>query len=158
MNTRPEQRLRAPDFPDRPMHSFPEVLEVLGSRVGQSPFGLGPDELIGVELWSVGRERVDVEARMPLDKDADEGTAMDRTAVPQQNDVTSQVSEQMPEEADDLQAGDVGRVKPRVEPHPMSGGRDRKAGDGRDAEPLVPMPELRRLSPGSPCVTDVRNE
>ena len=158
MNTRPEQRLRASDLPDRPMYSFSEVLKVLGSRVGQSPFGLGPDELIGVELWSVGRERIDVEARVPLDKEADEGAAMDRPAIPQQNDVTSQVTEQMPEEADDLQTRDVGSVKPRVESHPTPAGRDGEAGDGRDAEPFIPVPELGRLSPGSPRVTDVRDE
>ena len=155
MKTRPEQRLRASDLPDRPMHSPLEILEVLGSRVGQGPFGLGPDKFIGVELWSVGRKRVDMEARMPLDKDADEGTAMDRTAIPQQNDVTSQMLEQMPEEADDLQAGEVGRVKPGVESQPAPAGRDGEAGD---AEPLAPMPELGRLSPGSPRVTDVRDE
>ena len=158
MDARSEQGLGASDFLDCPMHPPSQVGDVPWSRIGQCPFGLSPDKLIRVEFRSIGRERIDVEARMPLDKDTDEGTAMDRAAIPQQDHVTSQVSEQVPEKADDLHARDIGSVKPRVEPKPAPARRNSEAGDGRDAEPLIPMPELGSLSPGSPRVMHVGNE
>lgn len=158
MNAGPKQRLGGADFPDRSTHASVEFPEASGRRVGQSPLGLGPNEFVGVEFRSVCRESVDTEPGMPLDKNFDTSASVDGTAVPEQDHGSPQVLQEMAQEANHFQPRDIGAMEPRIETHSSAGWRDRKGGDGRQAEPFVQVPQLRRPATGCPGVTNVGDE
>jgi hypothetical protein len=158
MKARPKQRLGGADVPDCSIHVSVELPEASGRRVGQSPFGLGPNEFVGIEFRSVCRESVDAEPGMPPDKNPDTAVSVDGAAVPEQDHRSPQVLQEMAQETDHFQSGDVGTMEPRIEPHSSADGRDRKGGDGRQTQPFVQVPQLWRPATRRPGVAEVRNE
>lgn len=130
MNTRAEQCLGSSEFADRSVHVTSEMAQALGRRIGQGPLGLSPNEFIGIEFRSVGREAVDAQAGMPPDEILNASAPVDGTAVPEQDHGSAQVPQEMAEEADHFQPRDVGAVESRIEAHSSAGGGDRKGGDG----------------------------
>jgi hypothetical protein len=85
-------------------------------RVRQITFRLGPDEFIGIEFGRVARKAVCLHAGMAAEKDLDVPTPMNPPAVPQQDDLASEMREQLAEERDDLGARDVAHVEIEVQP------------------------------------------
>lgn len=158
MNAGPKQRLGGADFPDRSMHASSEITEVPGRRIGQGSLGLSPNEFVGIEFWSVGREPIDPETGMPLDESFDASAPVDGAAVPEQDHGSPQVLQEMAQEANHFKPRDVGAVEPRIEAHSSAGRGDRKGRDGRQTQPFVQVPQLRRLSTGRPGVTNVGDE
>ena len=78
---------------------------------------------------------------------------MDRGAVPDHDDVTAKMLQQIPEEVVHFIARDVLRVQPEVEPKPAALRADGKPADNRDPRMVVAMADDRRLTdrrPGAP--------
>jgi hypothetical protein len=88
--------------------------------IGQLALGLRPDELIRVELWRVPGKAVHVDAGMSLEKGPHVLTPMNLPAIPQQDEWSPQVAEQLAEERDDLGTGDVAHVEIEVQPEPVA--------------------------------------
>jgi len=79
-----------------------QVVAVPGSAVGEDFLGELPDQLIGVQLGGIARQRHQVKPPGSAQQLLDEPGTVGSAAVPDQKDVASQVPEQMAQELDDL--------------------------------------------------------
>src|ERR1019366_78189 len=78
--------------------------------------------------------------------------------VPEKDDVTAQVPEQMAEKLHDSFAVDVLPVATEVQTDPMPHAGDRDCRDDRDLVPAVPMPQNWSATDGSPGFSHVWDE
>lgn len=129
-----------------------EILCISGDGVCQGAFHMVPDQLIGIEFWSIRRQQMWVQPRMPAQEVADNSGAMGEAPVPEQNDVAAYVPEEVPEKADNLRSANVLLwMKLTIQPETVTSGRDRESRDRRDFAPCSCRCEDRRLSPWGPC-------
>jgi hypothetical protein len=127
-----------------------EGVDIEGTAIGELVLEKLPCELIGIELWGVGGEAFNMEARMAGEHLLHVGPAVDGAAIPEQDDGAAKMAQQQPQEHRDLHVGDVLHVQMAVESEPSVGGADRHRRDGRDLVALVAMDQPRRLPPGRP--------
>ncbi len=89
--------------------------EVVGATVRETPFGVGPDGFVGVELRGVGRKECEMQPREPAADFPDAFSLVNAGVVPDHDDVPAEVAQQIPEEFADLVVSDVLRVAPEVQ-------------------------------------------
>ena len=77
----------------------PELGERVGAPVGELVLREPPDALIGVELRRVAGEAKEMEPGEHTAEGADRVSLVDRAAVPEQQDRSSEMAEQMTQEA-----------------------------------------------------------
>ena len=112
------------------------MLKVFRYAVCQSSFEVCPDKFVGVKFRRVSREVKVMDSRIFSKEFMDKLCLMERTSVPEKNDGAFEVTAKMPEELSDLSCSNVlVGIKPRVEPEPLSLGRDC---NGRDSGDLCP--------------------
>ena len=97
-----------------------QLIDAEGTAVSELSLEVVPDLLIGVELRRVGGKALDHEARMVSQDLGDGGSAVDRAAVPQQDDRSVQMAQQQAQEGGDIELAEVGEVKVAVEPEAMT--------------------------------------
>ncbi len=83
---------------------------------------------------------------------------MNRAAVPQQENVSAQVSKQGMQESNHLIGGNVGKVKVNIQSEPMASRRDGERRNGRDSVVPVPVMKVRCLPLGCPRLADIRDK
>lgn len=88
--------------------------------VGQFTLGLRPDELVWIELRRVARKAVHQNPGMSLEKGPDVPAPMNCPAIPQQDERSTQMAEQLAKERDDLGARDVAHVEIEVQPEAVT--------------------------------------
>lgn len=135
-----------------------EFGDVLGSPIGESILGFGPDELLRIDLWRVRRKAEDMKPPVPAKEFFDDDALVDGAAVPEQHHLSTQMAEQVLQESDDLHAGDVLAVETEVKPKALARRRYSEGGDCRNPIPPVAVPEDRGLSDRCPGLADVRDE
>jgi len=125
---------------------------VLGIRapVGEGLFRQLPDAFVGVELGCVAREVVQVKARKATAQGADRFPFVDRSAIPDQQDRTSQMTEEVTQELAHLGMLDVLQMETEVESK-VTARTDRDPGD---PVPPLPMANHRRASTWRPGLVD----
>ena len=99
--------------------------EVVGPTVGQTPFGVGPDGFVGVELRGVRRKVFEMQSRKSAADFPNRFSFVNAGVVPNDEDVPAKVAQQVPEEFADLVVSDVLRVALEVQadaPTPGSNG------------------------------------
>ena len=102
---------------------------VIWATVGETPFGVGPDGFVGVELRSIRRKVFEMH---PGELTADFSNSLslvNARVVPDDEDVPAKVAQQVPEEFADLVVSDVFRVAPEVQADAPPPGGD---GDARN--------------------------
>ena len=83
---------------------------------------------------------------------------VDCSPIPQQNDWSAQMVEEVPEKPAGVQAGKIARTKGKVEGHtPLFRGHSQST-HGRDPVLLVHIMEQRGMALGCPCPRDVWDE
>ncbi len=135
-----------------------ELNHVHGRTVGQGAIGLGPDVFRRIELWRVGRELFHVESWMGGDPLVDFFTAMDRAPIPEQDDGSPQMPEQVLQERSDIQAGEIATTQPKVERHPSPLGRHGQGTDRRHPILLRAVAHDRRAAFRGPGARHVGDE
>jgi hypothetical protein len=85
---------------------------------------------------------------------ANQQTTMRIATIPENEDVASEMSEQLSQEVARLQLSDVVGVELKVEIQPLAGGRNRDPRDGRDAVTPIEVMDRRCLAHGSPGRSD----
>ncbi len=135
-----------------------ELNHVHGHPVGQGTIGLGPDVFRRIELRRVGRELFHVESWMGGDPRSDFFTAMDRSPIPEQDDGSLQMPEQVLQERSDIQAGEIVTAQPKVERHPSPLGRHGQGTDRRHPILLIAVAHDRRAAFRGPGVRHVGDE
>lgn len=143
----------------RPVQELPEVFKVSGDAIGQAPLEVRPDPFIGIELRGVSREVKGLDSWIASKEFLGELGLMERAAVPEKDERSSEVAREVPEELPDLFAPKVlVGVKACVEAKPLSLRRDRDGGDGRDFAPASCDNEGGRFSFDRPGPLEVGNE
>jgi len=132
--------------------------DVVGATVGETPFGVSPDGFVGVELRGIGRKAFEMQ---PGELTADLSNSfsfVNARVVPDDEDVSTEVAQQVPEEFADLVVSDVLRMTPEVQadaPTPGSNGDARNHGDA-----IMPVAMMNdgRLSARSPGLSHRGNQ
>lgn len=135
-----------------------ELLQRVRAPVGELVLREPPDAFIGVELRRVTGEAMKMEPGEGTAEGADRVSLVNRAAVPEQHDRSSEMAEQMAKEGADLWVLDVLRVEAVVQAETTA---PRAHGDARDhGDPIAPVVvvEKRRLSARRPGLADTRNQ
>jgi hypothetical protein len=131
---------------------------IFGCAIGQSMFGFGPDKLIGIEFWGIGRKSMHMEPLALANELLNDEASVNGAAVPEQHNGSAQVAQQVAQEADDLHPGNVGTVESEVKSKVLSRWGDTDGGDGRNPLPRVAMSKDRGLANRGPGFSHVRDE
>ncbi len=124
--------------------------EVIGTTVSETPFGVGPDGFVGVELRGVGRKECEMQPRKPAADLPNPFSFVNAGVVPDHEDVAAEVAQQVPEESADLVVPDVPRVALEVQANAPTPGSKGDARDHGDAIMPVAMMNEGRLTARSP--------
>ena len=130
-----------------------ELVNIIGATIGERVLYGMPCGLDWVELRSISGEPLEVQPRILAAEVSQTLRVMDRGAVPNDDDVSAQVAQQVPEEILNLRLRDVLRVQAEIQSEPASLRADRQSADHRDAIAAVVMMENRslpHLGPGAP--------
>ena len=103
--------------------------DVVGATVGETPFGVGPDGFVWVELRGVGRKGFEMQPREPAADLPNPFSFVNARVVPDHDDVPAEVAQQIPEEFTDLAVPDVRGVALEVQADAATPGCK---GDARD--------------------------
>lgn len=117
------------DRTDDIVHQF---VHVERAAVGEFSFRQRPDAFIGIELGSVSRKVLDVQAGMPTQELGQRCTVVRGGIVQQNDDGAAEVPEQFAEKAAHFFLADVVEVKQIVQAQVLSLRADRNPRDDRD--------------------------
>jgi hypothetical protein len=95
LDARFKQFLRIANSSDRTMQMSAQMTSVLVHAVGKIALAVCPHVLDRVEFRCVGWEPIDMKSFRLLKKRLDISPFVDRTAVPEQDNMSSQVAEQI---------------------------------------------------------------
>jgi len=124
--------------------------DVVWATVGETPFGVGPDGFVGVELRGVGRQEFEMQSREPATDFPNPFSFVNAGVVPDHNDVPAEVAQQVSEEFAHLVVPDVLRVALEVQSDAPTPRRNREARDHGDAIMPVAMMNEGRLTARGP--------
>jgi len=156
VNERPQEVLAALYPASMTVSSRGELFDFRGSEVCERVvLQVAPDLLHGIELRCVGREPHHVKAAMATDEGRDGAAAMDAESVPDQDDWTLQVAQEVAEEIDGPRDVDVSVCcEGEVKSHPPPPRRHCQCSDDRSLLPvtaaLVQHRSLAAWRPGPP--------
>jgi hypothetical protein len=117
-----------------------------------------PDALVRVELGCIGWKPNEVQPANPSAELSDQVALVRVASVPEQEHVTSQMAEQVAQEAADLRLLDVLLVQLEVEVGSPQHRAERDRGDGRDPIATIEVADDRRPAHRSPGLRDRRRQ
>ncbi len=132
--------------------------DVVGATVGQTPFGVGPDGFVGVELRGVRRKVFEMQSWKSAADFPNRFSFVNAGVVPDDENVSAKVAQQVPEEFADLVVSNVFRVAPEVQADASTPGSNREARDHRDAIMPVAMMNEGRLTARGPGLSHRGNQ
>ncbi len=135
-----------------------QLRDVIGLAVGEWVLGGVPGGFDRIEFRCVGGQFLQVQTRVLVTERLQPFAIVDRGAVPDDDDVATQMLEQMPEKVLHLVARDILGVQLEVESEPSTLRTDRQAADDRDTGMIVAVAEKRRLTDPPPGAPDSRNQ
>lgn len=84
--------------------------------------------------------------------------SVDRAAIPEQHNRSTQVAQKVTQEADDLHPRNVGAVETKVKSKPLARWGDSDCGDGRNPLPAVAVSKDRGMTDRRPGLAHVRDQ
>jgi hypothetical protein len=137
-------------FAPHPFHRVaqftPQIWDREAAHIAQfDSLELLPEALIGIQLWGIGRQALQMEAlRRPIgQKLPDRVAAVDRRAIPDEHHPARHLPQQVLKKCHHVVRVDGVVLAVEVE---LAFGRD--GGDGRQMVAGTPLPQDRRLPPG----------
>lgn len=128
-----------------------ELVLDIGAAVGKLRFGKVPDTFFGIELGRVGRKSFEMEPGVGTAQGADQIAAMHAAVVPQNDDGTAKVAQEMTQEVADLRLPNVLGMQAIVQPEALPYGTDREPRNRRDLlTSTLAVTNDGSLSAGSP--------
>ena len=158
MDASPKAALGPLDVSQRAAKVTMQHGEVVGSAVGEAPFGVGPDGFIGIELRGVGRKQLEMEPRKPTTDFSDPFSFVNAGIVPDHDDAPAEMAQQVAEKIAHLVVPDVLRVALEVQADAPTPGGDGDARDHGDAIMPVAMMNDGRLTARSPGLSHRGNQ
>ncbi len=135
-------------------HGGQQFRGVMGLAVREALLGQSPDTLVRIELRRIGRESLEVNSLRAGAELAHEPSAMRIPAVPQHEDVTTDLAKQSAQEVTGLELPDVVCVELKVEVEALATGRNRDARDHGHPVASVEVMDCGRLAHGRPGASD----
>lgn len=157
-DARTEVTAVGPDRFERARHGDQQVLKIVRLTVGESLLGQSPDTLVRVELGRIRRESLQMNPLCAGAELTHEPAAMRVPAVPQQEDVAVDLTEEGAQEITSLELPDVIPVELKVKVEALATGRNRDTRDHGDAVAPVEVMNRRRLAHGRPGASDRRGQ
>lgn len=153
-----KQSLGMLDSSERAAQMNPQLIQFFVSTVGQVAFAMRPDLLHRVEFRCVAWEWIDMQPLVLTQKGFDIFTRVDLPPIPDQNHLSSQMPQQVLQEANDFRPGHVVAVETDVKSHSFAEGGDGEAGDDRKLLTPVAMPQEGGAAHRRPGSTDIGDE
>ncbi len=135
-----------------------ELVDGQRTAVGELGFEVIPHLFVGIEFGGVGWKAFDVESGMTREQRGESWTAMDGATIPQQHDVTAEVTQQQPQKGSDFKVAEVVEMEVTIETKPLASGTHRHRRDVRDSVVAVAVEEQWRLGAGRPGPAHGRGE
>ncbi len=132
--------------------------ELVESPVRQRLLRELPHAFVGIELWGVAGEGVEVKAGEATTQGPNRLALVDRAPIPKQHHRAAEMAEQMPDEVADLRMPEVLRVETVVQAETAAA---RAHGDSRDdGDPVSPLVVVNdgRLSARGPRLVNTRDQ
>ena len=133
-----------------PAEVVEQLLEAERAAVSKLGFEVVADLLIRVEFRRVSGKALKLKARMAGQDLGDGGSAVNRAAVPQQEDRAAPLAQPPPQAGGDLELGEVVEVAVAVQPAALAHGTDGHGGDGRELVARVAVHQQRGLAARRP--------
>ena len=155
VDTGPQSSLRYPTPMQGGSDEHHQLLKVFRRPTGQILVDLCPHILDRIEFRRAGRKVVDMEPRVLRQERLHLVTLMNRCVIPDQNDWTAHVSQQMAQEVNDLLTGQVAAIRLGTQFDLAAARCDEQRADRIDARMVLKTgPNLRRLTPRCPGALD----
>ena len=129
MDAPPKASLRSFEVAKRAVKVTTHRGDVVRATVGETPFGVGPDGFVGIELRGVGRKTFEMQPRKLAADFSNPFSFVNAGVVPDHDDMPPEVAQQVPEELADLIVPDVLGVALEVQANAPTPGSQ---GDARD--------------------------
>jgi len=126
--------------------------------ISQGAFEVIPDALVGIQFGGVRREGHQMQTTRAVKQFSDWIATMDSAVVQQHDQMSSNLAQQLTQEANDLFALDVVRIQLAVQRTVEAPWTDRDAGNGRDAVVSFAVANDRRPSDRGPGLADGRDQ
>ncbi len=133
-------------------------MQVVGSTVGEFPFGERPNTLVGIQLRGVGWKVLDVQTRMPPLEFVQQTSLVGLGIVQQDDDRSSEMTQEIPKERADPPAVDIVQAELIVQPQSLTPRTYGNRRDDRDAIVTMAMAVNWRMSPRCPGAKQIRNQ
>jgi hypothetical protein len=136
-----------------------QLLHIIGATVGECAFRQRPNPFVGVELRSIGRKVLDMQAAVLLQKLL-EGFSLVGGRIVQKNDERApQVAQQLAEKQANLLLPDIIEIKLIVQAQALSSGAYGDSGNDRDfVSPTLAMVVNRSTALRRPGLGHIRNQ
>lgn len=131
-DTAPQFLGRGANGVDRADDVIHQLIDVEWAAVGEISFGQGPDPFIGIEIRSVSRKVLNMEARVLPEKFSERRAVVGRGVVQQDDNVTPKMPQQLSEKQAHFFLADVVEVKEIVKAQALSLRTDRDSGNHGD--------------------------
>lgn len=158
INTGPQQSLGTTHPFQRTAQVVPQMLTGFMDAIRQVSFSMSPHVFHRVQFRCIARKTVGMQAWLLGKEGFDLSASVDFSAIPNNEQVSSQMTQQLAQERNYLQSSDIVGMEPYVKPQPPASGRNSQDADNRYFVPPVAVPQDRGLANGSPCPTDVGNQ
>src|SRR6266487_1287409 len=155
---RAQLRLRAPHPAGVVRQAASEVPPVPQQTVGHVAFEVVPELLRRIEFRRIRRERLEMQPRMRLAHRVDSRPAVNRAAVPQQDDGAPEMPQERTKEVGHIDRLEVTWLEADVQPQMLALGGHREGGQGRDPVMLIVVADDGRVPRGRPGAAAGRNE
>lgn len=158
MNTRTQQSLGSSHSTKRTAQVVSQLCAGFMDAIRQVPFSMSPYIFHWVQFRRVAWKPVDMQTRLLGQERLDIRAPVNFPTIPNNEHVTSQMTQQLAQKKNDFKSGDIVGVESRIKPQPPSSGRHSQNANDRYFVPPVAVPQDRGLANGSPGPTDVGNQ
>ena len=132
-------------------------MQVVGSTVGEFPFGERPNTLVGIQLRGVGWEVLDAQTRMPPLEFVQQTSLVGLGIVQQDDDRSSEMAQEMPKERADSPSVDIVQAELIVQPQSLTPRANGNRRDDRDAIVTIAMAVDWGMPPRRPGTKKIWN-
>lgn len=158
INAGSQQSLGASYSSKRPAQMSSHLIAGFMDAVGQVSFSMSPRLFHRIQFRRISRESIDMETSPSPQKLLDDLAPMDFATIPNDEHMASQVTQQLAQEGNDLQARDIVGMESRIKPKPTTSGRDGQDANNRYLVTPIAVSQHRCFTHGSPCPTNVGNQ
>ena len=144
--------------PGRAAQDSHEFVHIVGPSVGKLALQVTPDPFVRVQFRCVTGEVLAVQSGVAREELTNLLAPMDGPRVPEKDNRAAEMTKEETEKDSNLRLADVAGMEMDIQPWALALWTDGHRGNRRDLVALVAMADHRRLSPGCPRATHVRNQ